>query len=174
LDWAEFDRQPIEILQAILSHQSLKLRDEDSLFESISSAVGRDARFAVLLASARFEHFSPDSMESFVGLISDSFYFLTGAVWAALAKRIVLIVSPAEWSDRYWQYWVECRYTGTDLLNGIIAHLSWKHGASVISISQVEKVKMVRLFQIGKNSSGTHYLFLSALEVFGEILDPFS
>jgi hypothetical protein len=51
LDWAEFDRMPIEILQAILSHQSLKLRDEDSLFGLILSAVRLDARFAILFES---------------------------------------------------------------------------------------------------------------------------
>jgi hypothetical protein len=59
LNWDEFDRLPIEILQAILSHQLLKLKDEDSLFALVGRAVARDARFAVLFENGSFTHRMP-------------------------------------------------------------------------------------------------------------------
>jgi hypothetical protein len=40
------------------------------------------------------------------------------------------------------------------------------------SISQATKVRMVHLCQTGPNSNADHGLVLSALELFGEILEP--
>jgi hypothetical protein len=133
----EFDVLPLEIVQAIVSHRSLKLRDEDSLYRLIESAVRRDARFAVLFESVRFEYLSRESMESFITLISNCFDFLTAAVWSAIAKRLILPVSGADRSDRVLCDWVECRYPGSVSLDGIIAHLSRKPGGSVIDTGAV-------------------------------------
>jgi hypothetical protein len=132
MKWEEFDQIPIELHQAILSHKSLKLKDEDSLFALIRCAISNDRRFAVLLANVRFEHLSNESIESFVGLITDCFDFLSEAVWFAIAKRLVLPVSSPSDRDRFVNHWVECRYAGSGSLNGIIAHLSGKFGGSVI------------------------------------------
>jgi hypothetical protein len=93
MNWGEFDDLPLEIVRAIVSHPSLTLVSEDSLFALLLSAVGRDAGFTVLFESVQFESLSPELMESFVCLASDSFDFLTGTVWSAIARRLVLAVS---------------------------------------------------------------------------------
>jgi hypothetical protein len=132
MNWADLDQLPIEIVQAILSRPSLKLRDEDSLFALIDSAVGHDPRFAVLLENVRFEYLSVDSMESFARIVFNSFDFVTERVWGAVVKRLLLDVFPPDPNDRSLRQWVECRYAGDRLLNGIIGHLSRKHGGSVV------------------------------------------
>jgi hypothetical protein len=133
----EIDQLPLEIVEAIVCHRSLKLQDEDSLFEFIRRVVVRDGRFAVLLANVCFEHLSRDSIESFVGLISECFEFLSAAVWESVAKRLVLSVSTPASRDRFLQPWVEYGYAEGRSLNGIIAHLSRKGGGSVIDTGVV-------------------------------------
>jgi hypothetical protein len=133
LKWEDkFDQIPIELHQAILSHKSLKLADEDSLFSLIRRAMTRDKRFSVLLANVRFEHLSIESIETFVNLITDCFDLLSDGIWCAIAKRLVLPVSVPLDCDRFVSPWIDCGYTGSVSLNGIIAHLSGKFGGSVI------------------------------------------
>jgi hypothetical protein len=83
-------------------------------------------------ASIINHRFQLDAMQLFVGFISDSFHFLTDAVWAAVAKRLVLTVLPPEDSDRRFWPCVQCPYTEARSLNGIIAYLTRKHRGSVI------------------------------------------
>jgi hypothetical protein len=137
LKMEEMDELPVEIVEAIVCHPSLKLQDEDSLFDFIRRAAVRDRRFAALLANVRLEHLSRDSIESFVGLISECFEFLSAAVWESVAKRLLLSVSPPEDRDRFFHAGVECGYSGARPLNGIIAHLSRKGGGSVIDTGAV-------------------------------------
>jgi hypothetical protein len=59
----EMDQVPLETVEAIVCHRSLKLQYEDSLFE-FNWRAAYDRRFAMLLANVRFEHLSRDSTES--------------------------------------------------------------------------------------------------------------
>jgi hypothetical protein len=52
------------------------------------------------------------------------------------------------------------------------ATLNYAGAIAAFAISQPTEVKMVQLCQTGMNSNSSHLLILSALELFGWILEP--
>jgi hypothetical protein len=69
---------PIEVISNITSNASLQLKDEESLYEIISSKSkqNEDSRFFSLFEYVRFEYLSTKSIESFIEISNESFDFL--------------------------------------------------------------------------------------------------
>jgi hypothetical protein len=117
----------VSMLSRIVSHESLKLTSENSLFEVVSSAISSDANYCVLLDYVNYENLSKSSMEAFFDLISNSIEFLTISVWMRLRNRIVGNVSHS----------TRIKSTDSDFpfnespFNGIISHLTQKSGGNV-------------------------------------------
>jgi hypothetical protein len=69
-----------DIIASIIGHHSLKLRNEDSLYEFISTFISADSSYSSLLQFMRFEYLKVSSMRHFVNFISASFEILTFAI----------------------------------------------------------------------------------------------
>jgi hypothetical protein len=89
LSISSISRLSVSILSRILSHESLQLTNEDSLYELISSSISNDSHYCVLLDYVGYEYLSKSSILSFFDLISNSFHFLTVSIWTRLRSRLV-------------------------------------------------------------------------------------
>jgi hypothetical protein len=92
---------PFEIISNIISEESLRLKDEESLFEIISSNQNEDSRFFSLFEYVRLEYLSTKSIESLIELSDASFDFLTFPIWQSLRHRFSLSVSIHCSTDRF-------------------------------------------------------------------------
>jgi hypothetical protein len=133
LDWSSVTGFPIELAIAIVSQESLKLRDEDQLLHFIRSGLCKDERYCNLFEFVRFEYLSVSSMEWFVNCIMESFDLLTPSVWSGLCRRLTFPVSPSSSSerDRFISQFIQCGFVKDSPLNGIIAFLTKKYGGHV-------------------------------------------
>jgi hypothetical protein len=131
---------PIEVIQNILSKESLKLKDEKSLYEIISSKSkskqNEDSQFFSLFEFVRFEYLSTNSIESFIEMINASFDFLTFPIWRSLCHRLSLSVSPENSNDRFCATLssVVRRFdpNSNSKQDGIISYLTKRFGGHVI------------------------------------------
>jgi hypothetical protein len=127
---------PFEVISAILSHSSLRLKDEDSLYAFLRSQFDKDRNFSSLFEILRFEYLSCESMTSFLDIVADSFDILTIPIWLAISHRLSLAVSPNHQNDRLAESsgFIEhaCQLTEGSPLNGIIAYLTRKCGSNVV------------------------------------------
>jgi hypothetical protein len=83
------------LLSRLLKHQSLRLRNEDWLYETILSATKRNCEYSILFEDIRYEYLSKSSIESFIDFICESFDTLTVSIWQSLRNRIVCGFSPS-------------------------------------------------------------------------------
>jgi hypothetical protein len=79
---------PFDIISSIISNVSIRLVDEESLYELISFRRNEDSRFSSLYCHIRFEYFSTESMKSFIQLMTESFDLLTFPIWCSLCSRL--------------------------------------------------------------------------------------
>jgi hypothetical protein len=100
LDSSRLCELPYDVFCSIISHMSLKLRDEDSLYELSNNQFCVDSRYSNLFESVRFEYLSTQSILSFIGLINSLFQVLTFPIWEALSRCLSLSVSPTLRNDR--------------------------------------------------------------------------
>jgi hypothetical protein len=89
------------ILERILSHRGLVIRNEDSLYEIVVDHVNRNPRSFSLLEYVRFEYLSVSCMVSFASLISGSFDLFNLSIWESIVNRLVLEVSPGKSESRF-------------------------------------------------------------------------
>jgi hypothetical protein len=124
-----------EVISAIISNESLRLKDEDSLYEIVRSLSCRDERYSTLFEFIRFEYLSCDSIHSFIDLISKSFLFLSFGIWIAICRRLSLSVSPLICNDRIAESFASrvhhCTFSEDSPLKGIIAYLTETFGGHV-------------------------------------------
>jgi hypothetical protein len=114
----------VSMLSMIVSHDSLRLKSEDSFYDFISSAISLDSTYCSLLDSIRYEYLSQSSMSAFLQQISHSFELLTPSVWSRLIDG-VLLVENIRVAEREFKYREESPF------GGIIAFLTWKCGGNV-------------------------------------------
>jgi hypothetical protein len=133
LDSSRLCQLPYNVFCSIISHESLQLRDEDSLYELINNQFCVDSRYATLFESVRFEYLSTQSMLSFIGLINTSFTVLTFPIWEALNHRLSLSVSPTLQNDRIHEKFnsICCSFVEGSPLNSIISYLTRKYGGHI-------------------------------------------
>jgi hypothetical protein len=96
LSTSSISRLNVSILSRILSHESLQLMNEDSLYELISSAISTDSHYSLLLDYVGYEYLSKSLMSSFFDLISNSFHFLAVSLLIRLQSRLIDGISECE------------------------------------------------------------------------------
>jgi hypothetical protein len=122
------------LIDAVLSHWSLKIKSEDSLYDFIFSQIQTEPDFFELFAHVQFEFLSVSRVEKFCSMISESIGRMTFSIWTGLSRRIVLSVSPDYSNDRVESH--SHRVSKFDPSNsarfeGIIAHLTKRCGGNV-------------------------------------------
>jgi hypothetical protein len=123
LDRGRLSSLPIELFSAMICGNTLRLEDEDMLYEIIHDRICVNSQNSSLLEFVRIENLTRASLESFISLICESFDFLTLSVWRSVCVRLS---SPASSGA------VECGYSAAWPLAGIISHLSTKCGGHVM------------------------------------------
>jgi hypothetical protein len=122
---------PISGLTQILSHPSLRLLSEDSLYEFLSSHFDSNPCYIGLLELVRFEFLTKSAITNFVKWTCDHFdqFTLSLSMWQAVTARLLLDVRvDAAQSERFATRFA---LDESSRLNGIIAHLTRKHGGNV-------------------------------------------
>jgi hypothetical protein len=119
-----------EVVSEIISHESLRLGDEDSFYKFIKNLVYEESRYSNLFEFIRFEYLSCESRSSFIEVIGTSFEFRTFSIWQALCRRLALPVSPKTSNDRVVNL-VIYSFDASSPLNGIISYLTKKFGGHV-------------------------------------------
>jgi hypothetical protein len=119
---------PTATLYQILSHTSLQISSEDSLFDLISRRPSSDFDLFSLL---HFEYLSVDRIAKFLTL---PFHFADCHLWSAISDRLILHVqAPPSPESRISTF----PFRPKSPLSGIIAHLTEKHGGSVVETGTV-------------------------------------
>jgi hypothetical protein len=95
------DGLSVSVIEAILSHPKLVVRDEDSVFNIVDRLGSGDLSYFGLLEFVRFEFVSGDCMKRAVAFISDSLEFLTFGIWSSLRNRLSLPVTPPSQTGRF-------------------------------------------------------------------------
>jgi hypothetical protein len=123
LEISKLHEMPFKVICAIVLHHSLKLQNEDSLYEFITNLVVDESRYSSLFEHVRFGYLSCELMCSFIEVIRKSFEFLTLPIWDALCDRLSLSVSPATSNNRLVELFnsIVCSSREDSPLNGIIS-----------------------------------------------------
>ena len=126
----------LDALRAVLSHPSLKLKDEDSLYDVIKSRVVVDRSSASLMEFVCFEYLSPAKIQDCVAFIGEYMLDNMGRdVWARIARRLVRVpvTNPDDESvsARFVRQYETYHFTPSNPLDGIIAHLTRESGGNV-------------------------------------------
>jgi hypothetical protein len=134
IDTSQLGSLNCEVISDIISNESLRLKDEDSLYEIVRDLSCRDSRYSTLLEFVRFEYLSCDSIHSFIKLISASFHFLSFGIWTAICRRLPLSVSPPNCSDRIAESFSgvhHCAFSDSSPLKGVLSYLTSTFGGHV-------------------------------------------
>ena len=119
---------------ALLSHPSLRVRDEDSLYEFVSRRARDDTAFVCLFEFLYFEYLSEDRVKEFASFARDALLGnLNAVVWDRICKRLVQSV-PLKGNPRRVEperIGQEFAYDASRPLDGIIAHLTRECGGNV-------------------------------------------
>jgi hypothetical protein len=122
------------MISDIVSHPSLKVVSEDSLYDFIVSKTEDDQSFLLLLEFVRFEYLSTSKFRAFIELMLTSFDYFNSSLWLSLRSRLSLPVSPETSNDRLFvakSPAAEFAPSSSSCLNGIIAHLTRRCGGNV-------------------------------------------
>ena len=91
------DDLDLETSQLLLSSPSLRIKDEDSLYDFVRSRCEKDLRFASLFEFVCFEYLSVDRVESFSSFVSEK--LLEGinfGIWRQICRRLRSTVGQKE------------------------------------------------------------------------------
>ena len=128
----------------LLCHPSLKVHDEDSVYKFVRSGCAKDAKFASLFEFVYFEYLSKEMIEDFVSFASDQLLdCLNSAIWSRIGRHLV-VTSPLQGDPRSplldTPKLPRKKFIAHDsnLLDGIIAHLTRKCGGNVHENKVVE------------------------------------
>jgi hypothetical protein len=138
IDKSFLTRLPISTLERILSHESLRIISEDSLYDFVNSCIEICANSICLLAYLHFEYLSCDKIHNFLSwsyehfdLIQDNF-----SIWKAITVRLALSVSAPipNWRSLPREFCPSGNYS----LDGIISYLTREYGGNVHEVGIVE------------------------------------
>jgi hypothetical protein len=120
---------PFSMISEIVTHRSLRVGSEDSLYDFVMNQIRKNYEFIGLLEVIRFEYLSISKFSEFFEFVSDSFDHFTCSLWQSLRSRLLLPVAPKSSNDR--ASGIECHFDPSSPLKGIIAHLAQKCGGNV-------------------------------------------
>jgi hypothetical protein len=89
IDSTSIEKLSVSLLFQILKHDSLRIENEDWLFDIVLSLISKDQDYCSRLELIGYEYLSKSSIESFIDLISKSFEFLTYSIWQNLRSRLI-------------------------------------------------------------------------------------
>ena len=124
----------LETARLLLSSPSLKIKDEDSLYDFIQSRSEKDPSFANLFEFVYFEYLSVDHIKMFATFARENLLEnINAGIWTRICGRLLLetkrerkknsrAVSPPD---------IEFDYNGSKPLKGIIAHLTHECGGNI-------------------------------------------
>ena len=128
----------LETVRLLLSSPSLKIEDEDSLYDFIRSRSGNDLSFTTLFEFVYFEYLSVNRIEDFASFVSENLLEnISSGIWTRICGRLILETklknNPRASKDE--DATAESKnvfvYDGSKPLDGIIAHLTREYGGSV-------------------------------------------
>jgi hypothetical protein len=122
----------------ILSHQTLKLKTEDSLYEFIKTQLFCDSDYSVLLEFIRFENLSSESFQDFIKLISNSFDFLTFQIWSSFVHCLTFAHCCDLNRDRYSCVIQSFMLRSGFPFDGILSFLTGECGGNVHNKDTIE------------------------------------
>jgi hypothetical protein len=122
---------PLRTFVEILSHPSLQLATEDSLYDIISLRFEVDAEYVALIEYMRIEYLSADRISALIHWLSNHFDQFNLGVWTSLSNRLKCQPAGLAPNPR-----VKCRGVLHELkrdspFQGIIASLTHRYGGNV-------------------------------------------
>lgn len=120
----------LETATTLLSSPSLKIKDEDSLYNFVRYRSAEDASFMNLFEFVYFEYLSIDCIENFASFSESDIFFerINVLIWRRICRRLVRETKLLK-SDRSVQ--VEFCYSESDPLGGIFRYLTGQCGGNV-------------------------------------------
>jgi hypothetical protein len=132
LDSSFIDGLSICTLSEIVSNEKLQLENEDCLYEMIRSHLELKSEMLTLLCHIQFEFLSKKSIENFVLWSQNHFNeFMTSFcfdLWTTICGRLSQSIEMNTTNDRHHSFFSP-KCDGS--LEGIIAHLTAKHGGNI-------------------------------------------
>ena len=127
------DNLDLETTQVLLSSPSLKILDEDSLYEFVRSRSEKDERFSSLFEFVYFEYVSDEHIDGFVSFVSEKLLGnISAGIWARIGSRLKVKNAKNERNPRVFiPPEREITYDQSKPFNGIIAHLTRECGGNV-------------------------------------------
>lgn len=144
----------LETLDLLLSSPSLRIKDEDSLYDFLRTRFTSDLSFASLLKHVYFEYLSVDRVQDFVEFAEKNLLSQISAdIWRKLSRRLIRVpvASDENTNGRHASVLEKApdsepaasgtrvfKYDEQKPLNGIIAHLTRQCGGNVHDKGVVE------------------------------------
>ena len=126
-----------EQLQSVISSSSLKLKNEDQLFDFIVSLYEEDESKFSLFNQVFFDNLSVDRVRRFCEFSCDVFLKFDCQLWSRLSERLCLDVKSCDRENRYL-VGKKFEYKSGGEMRGIIDYLSTKCGGNVHDKGVVE------------------------------------
>jgi hypothetical protein len=126
---------PVRTFAEILSHPSLRILDEDSLYDIISSRFDCDSKYFDLVQYIRFEYLSPDRISKFILWVSTHFDRMNFGIWNSLSCRLKYQISANSRNSRSVGSFHALHVNAP--LEGIIASLTHRSGGNVHDLGVV-------------------------------------
>lgn len=127
---ALFESLDIDTATLLLSHPSLKVDDEDSVYDFIASKIQHDPSFSSLFEFVYFEYLSASRIEAFADLLTGGLLpSINASIWSRVRRRLVL--TPSTGSSKRCASGQMFRYDESSPLTGILAYLTNKYNGNV-------------------------------------------
>ena len=149
LSQALLSEMDIDTATLHLSHPSLKVQDEDSVYDFVKGRAQNDVHFVSLFEFVRYENLSVDRVTEFVSLFGrHCLGEINTSIWASVGRRLILVPKATDSSrvcgssaSRKEQGQASERkfvYKKKKPLDGIISHLTKECGSNVHAAGLVD------------------------------------
>ena len=126
------DNLDLETIQILLSSHSLKIEDEDSLYDFVKSRSENDIRFASLFEFIYFEYLSVNRIEDFASFARENLLEnINTGIWTRICCRLIIDTHLKKNPREIAPPGMKFVYDESKPLEGIIAHLTRKFGGNV-------------------------------------------
>ena len=127
------DSLDLETAQLLLSSSSLKIEDEDSLYDFVRARSEDDLKFTSLFEFVYFEYLSVDRIENFASFVSENLLEnISSGIWIRICGRLIIENKLKNKNPRVsTPPGIEFPYNSSKPLEGVIAHLTRQYGGNV-------------------------------------------
>jgi hypothetical protein len=117
------------LISALISHPSLKMKSEDFLYELIISRMNEDFSFFSIFEFVRFEYLSSTTTSDFSSIVCEHFELLNVSILSAICVRLNHNISRQTHNSRLRG--IEIVPNVLSPQEGIISYVTRKHGGNV-------------------------------------------